>query len=112
VGSAIVRRGGNEAVGSVQVIAPSSTQPAEERTLSQHAPPYSPRTKPPLNKEIEGSQTEEYTVADPALVPAVGHRVLINCPGRKPPKSAVKRPARPYKSPIEDRFAMENAKER
>ena len=38
--------------------------------------------------------------------------VLRHCPGQKPPKRAVKRPARPYKSAIQNRFAMENAKER
>jgi hypothetical protein len=32
------------------------------------------------------------------------------CPNRKPPFLAVKRPARPYKSAIESRFTMENAK--
>jgi hypothetical protein len=32
-----------------------------------------------------------------------------HCPGRKPPFSAVKRPARPYKSPIQNRFTQENA---
>ena len=31
------------------------------------------------------------------------------CPGRNPPFLAVKRPARPYKSPIQTRFAMGNA---
>jgi hypothetical protein len=28
-----------------------------------------------------------------------------DCPGRKSPKWAVKRPARPYKSPIQNRFS-------
>ena len=32
------------------------------------------------------------------------------CPGPKPPFLAVKRPARPHKSAIENRFAMGNAK--
>jgi hypothetical protein len=34
------------------------------------------------------------------------------CPGRKPPKTAVKRPARPCKIAMQNRFAMENPKER
>jgi hypothetical protein len=29
-----------------------------------------------------------------------------HCPGQKPPKRAVKRPARPYKSSIQNQFAM------
>jgi hypothetical protein len=33
-----------------------------------------------------------------------------HCPDRKPPKRAVKRPARPYKGAVENRFVMENAK--
>jgi hypothetical protein len=32
------------------------------------------------------------------------------CPGRKPPFLAVKRPARPHKNAMQDRFTMENAK--
>ena len=32
------------------------------------------------------------------------------CPGRKPPLLAVKRPARPYKIAIQNRFTVENAK--
>jgi hypothetical protein len=32
------------------------------------------------------------------------------CPGRKPPFSAVKRPARPYKSATQTRFTVGNAK--
>ncbi len=35
-----------------------------------------------------------------------------HCPGRKPPFLAVKRPARPYKSPIQNGLSQENAKER
>ena len=36
--------------------------------------------------------------------------VGVDCPGRKPPFMAVKRPARPYKSPTQNRFAAENTK--
>ena len=32
-----------------------------------------------------------------------------HCPGRTPPFWAVKRPARPHKSAMENRFAQENA---
>jgi hypothetical protein len=32
------------------------------------------------------------------------------CPGRKPPIWAVTRPARPYKSDIQNRFTIENVK--
>jgi hypothetical protein len=41
--------------------------------------------------------------------------LFLDCPGWKPPKRAIKRPARPYKSPIHkvtNAFATENAKER
>jgi hypothetical protein len=34
---------------------------------------------------------------------------IPDCPGRKPPCLAVKRPARPYKSAIQNRFTAENA---
>ena len=34
-----------------------------------------------------------------------------SCPGPKPPRLAVKRPARPYKRAIETRFRSENAEE-
>jgi hypothetical protein len=34
----------------------------------------------------------------------------LHCMGRKPPFWAVKRTARPYKSAIETRFTIENAK--
>ena len=34
----------------------------------------------------------------------------LDCPGRKPPFRAAKRPARPYKSPIQNGTPMENAK--
>jgi hypothetical protein len=41
-------------------------------------------------------------------VAARGVRPLLHapadCPGRKPPFSAVKRPVRPYKNPIQHRF--------
>jgi hypothetical protein len=45
----------------------------------------------------------------------VGHLVEdalgpVHCPGRRPPFSAVKRPARPYKSAIQNRFPMEDTK--
>jgi hypothetical protein len=33
-----------------------------------------------------------------------------HCPGQKPPFLAVTRPARPYKTAIESRFTVENAK--
>jgi hypothetical protein len=33
-----------------------------------------------------------------------------DCPARKPPFLAVKRPARPYKTAIRNRFTLENAK--
>ena len=36
--------------------------------------------------------------------------LLGDCPGRKPPKWAGKRPARPYKNTIENRITVENAK--
>jgi hypothetical protein len=32
----------------------------------------------------------------------VAGALLVHCPGQKPPKRAVKRPARPYKSPIQN----------
>jgi hypothetical protein len=41
---------------------------------------------------------------------AVQRRAVGNCPGRKPPFFAVKRPARPYKTAIENRFTVGNAK--
>jgi hypothetical protein len=40
---------------------------------------------------------------------AKGRRRTCHCPGRKPPFSAVKRPARPYKSAIQNGFPLENA---
>jgi hypothetical protein len=46
----------------------------------------------------------------PAVEAVVGGRALhLDCPGRKPQFLAVKRPARPYKSAIENRFTMERA---
>ena len=36
---------------------------------------------------------------------------LDPCPGRRPSKGAVRRPARPYVAATQNRFAMENAKE-
>jgi hypothetical protein len=39
-----------------------------------------------------------------AGVAVVAVRVRVDCPGRKPPFLAVKRPARPYKSAIQKRF--------
>ena len=45
----------------------------------------------------------------PALDRAAKPSVLLGrCPA-KPAFSAVKRPARPYKSPIQNRFTMQNA---
>jgi hypothetical protein len=46
-------------------------------------------------------------------LPAVGRaqdQRFIDCPGRKPPFSAVKRPACPCKSAIQNRSTMEIAK--
>ena len=37
-------------------------------------------------------------------------RQYLDCPGQKPPFLAVKRPARPYKTTIQNRFTMANAK--
>jgi hypothetical protein len=45
---------------------------------------------------------------DVGLLRELGLR--LHCPGRKPPFLAVKRPARPYKSAIQNRFTVENAK--
>ena len=41
-----------------------------------------------------------------------GRLELPHCPGRKTPKRAVKHPARPCKSAMQNRFAIEKAKER
>jgi hypothetical protein len=40
----------------------------------------------------------------------LANRAVPHCPGRKPPKSVAKRPARPYKNTIESLFTVENAK--
>jgi hypothetical protein len=37
-------------------------------------------------------------------------RHLLDCPGRKPPIGAVKRPTRPQTSAVQNRLTMENAK--
>jgi hypothetical protein len=42
--------------------------------------------------------------AEHVEVPRCAGRARRNCPRRKPPFWAVKRPARPYKSPIQNRF--------
>ena len=39
---------------------------------------------------------------------AVLEHAVDHFPGQKPPFSAVKRPARPYKSPIQNEFLMGN----
>jgi hypothetical protein len=46
----------------------------------------------------------------PLLLLLRGARLHGDCPGRKSPVLAVKRPARPYKSATQNRFTMENAK--
>jgi hypothetical protein len=46
-------------------------------------------------------------VRHPKILPLVR---LTYCPGRNPAFLTVKRPARPYKSTIENRFTSENAK--
>ena len=49
-------------------------------------------------------------VADlPVRVPADGLAVGAHCPGQKPPFLVFTRPARPYKTPIQNRFIYENA---
>ena len=35
--------------------------------------------------------------------------VVVRCVGRKPPFLAIKHPARPYKSAIQNRFTVKNA---
>jgi hypothetical protein len=55
----------------------------------------------------------DHDLVDPAILrrPHVHGAILLHlCPGRKPPFWAVKRHARPYKSTIESRFTVENAK--
>jgi hypothetical protein len=40
----------------------------------------------------------------------VDDALATDCPGREPPFLAVQRPARPFKSPIQNRFTVGNAK--
>jgi hypothetical protein len=54
-----------------------------------------------LLRAIKGGPARQQNLASPFV-----------CPGREPAFLAVERPARPYKSPIQNRFTSENARAR
>jgi hypothetical protein len=106
--------------------APTASYPCEG-TLSAHAPSHRPlhtsrraalrviRARQMRKRKGRGAHLRaadaagradaaaRRTAADDDLA-AAGH-----CPGRKPPFSVLKRPARPYKSRVQNRFTWENA---
>jgi hypothetical protein len=65
---------------------------AVERTVKDAARPTAGRTV--VLVAVEGGEGGQGRRRD----------LEAHCPRRKPPFSAVKRPARPYKSPIQNRF--------
>ena len=57
----------------------------------------------PVESEQVRVEQHLHQVADVRRREVLG-KDAVYCPGRKPPKRAAKRPARPYKSTIQNRF--------
>ena len=74
-------------------------------TITRHAP---------QGKRSDWCVTRRSTCAVERVLPQhpalVLHGRFAHCPGRKPPFWAGKRPARPYKSGVQNRFTVGNAK--
>jgi hypothetical protein len=70
-----------------------------EQVVAANSPDSPNFTSVPLPSLLHGSMMDDPST--PMLDVGVS---LASCPGRKPPFLTVKRPARPYKSAIENRF--------
>ena len=59
---------------------------------------------------LEGGKERTASSISSSSNPMATARFRSTCPGRKPPFSAVKRPARPSKNTIQNQFTVENAR--